>query len=263
MGQYIRRAIVGAILGSCSALLFIWYSAAHSHHPQGEFVAGLREFGRVFRRERATAHEIGKNHQLVKEAFRDVIAEANEATVSVWVNNKQVALGTVVSAHGLVLTKLSELEGGLQVKVGSERYRATVWRRIRDLDLALVQVEAAPKLQPVTFAPDPQTPQVGSLVAAPGGLAELPLALGIVSSAEHSILRELALLGVLPVDDPEGVRVDSVENGSSADRLGINENDIISKVGSESIRSAEHLLTVIRSFSAGDDVELLIRLADD
>ena len=81
MGQYIRRAIVGAILGSCSALLFIWFSTSPSDDPQGEFVAGLRQFGRVFRRERTTGHEIGKNHQLVKEAFRDVIAEANEATV--------------------------------------------------------------------------------------------------------------------------------------------------------------------------------------
>ena len=105
--------------------------------------------------------------------------------LSVWVDDQQVALGTVVSTHGLVLTNLSELEGGLQVKVGTELYRATVWRRIRDLDLALIQVEGAPPLQPVTFASDPQAPQVGSLVAAPGGLAELPLGRGELSAVPN------------------------------------------------------------------------------
>src|SRR5438552_3030368 len=52
-----------------------------------------------------------KSSQIVG-LFRDVVAKPSQSTVRVLVGDKEVALGTVVSADGWILTKHSELRPG-------------------------------------------------------------------------------------------------------------------------------------------------------
>src|SRR4051812_43255104 len=56
--------------------------------------------------------EITKSGDALKGAFKEVVLDANESTVRVRADGKDVAMGTVVSDDGYILTKASELAGG-------------------------------------------------------------------------------------------------------------------------------------------------------
>ena len=66
----------------------------------------------------------GKNHTMVKAAFRDVVADASAATVVVLADDKRVALGTIVSSDGYIVTKASELRGKITCKLDEKSYDA-------------------------------------------------------------------------------------------------------------------------------------------
>src|SRR5262245_25411827 len=71
--------------------------------------------------------------------FKAVVAKANESTVRIRGDDKEIALGTVVFADGFILTKASELRGALSVRFadGGE-YEAKLVGKHRDTDLALL-----------------------------------------------------------------------------------------------------------------------------
>ena len=50
-----------------------------------------------------------KDGSEVRAAFREVVRQANRSMVDVMIDGRQVSLGVVVSADGLILTKASEL----------------------------------------------------------------------------------------------------------------------------------------------------------
>ena len=52
-----------------------------------------------------------RNHRDVVNAFEEVVSDAHSSTVRVLSDSRTVALGTVVSTSGHVLTKASELNG--------------------------------------------------------------------------------------------------------------------------------------------------------
>src|SRR5688500_8221232 len=72
------------------------------------------------RRNRYPGNE-GKNHIMVKAPFREVVADAGQSTVQVRCDDKAVALGTVVSADGYIVTKASELVGGVVCKLPNDQ----------------------------------------------------------------------------------------------------------------------------------------------
>ena len=74
-----------------------------------------------------SATRVGKNHDLVKQAFRGSIKDANKATARFYQDNKLIALGTIVDPHGYVLTKASEIDGEIICRVaGGKQYPATI-----------------------------------------------------------------------------------------------------------------------------------------
>ena len=50
---------------------------------------------------------------VVKNAFREVVSTPAHSTVRVLCDGRRVALGTIVGADGLILTKASELTGNI------------------------------------------------------------------------------------------------------------------------------------------------------
>ena len=69
----------------------------------------------------------------VLSPFKAVVAKANESTVQVRGDDKDIALGTVVYSDGFILTKASELRGALSVRFqdGTE-FEAKIVGRHRD-----------------------------------------------------------------------------------------------------------------------------------
>ena len=126
-----------------------------------------------------------RSHESVRFAFRDVVSSATKSTVRLLVKGNQVALGTVVHADGLVLTKASELNGDVVCALNDgRRLPAKIVGISHDHDLALLKLEKT-KLIAVTWA-NGNEPQVGAWLATASCTAD-PRAIGIVSAVSSSL----------------------------------------------------------------------------
>ncbi len=163
---------------------------------------------RDFRRAAQRPSDYLKNNEQIKGLLTPVVATAAAATVRVSCDGRQVALGTVVAADGLILTKASQLADKPECRLADGRkLPAKVVGTDEATDLALLRVDAK-NLTPVVWT-DPPAP--GSIVAAtaPGGE---PLAIGAISDVPQAMPgptrdnRQHGWLGisVAPIDDGSG-----------------------------------------------------------
>jgi serine protease Do len=202
--------------------------------------------------------ETTKSADGLKNAFKDVVVSANAATVLVRCAGKNVALGTVVSADGYVLTKASELMGDPAVVLRDATERpATVVGVAEDHDLALLKVDGR-GLTPVKWAAGAKT-VVGQWVATTGML-DAPSAIGVLSVGPRKIPARSGLLGVLLADGGgAGAKVMQVVPDSPAEKAGIKVDDLIARVNDKAVDSREALVTTIRGFMPGQEVTLGVK----
>src|SRR5947209_15600840 len=99
----------------------------------------------------AQLDELRKASPKVFAAFRDVIAKPSKSLVRIQCDDKDVALGTVVAADGLVLTKASQLPAGSKIvcKLPNDKNLEAKLIGVEEAhDLALLKV-AANNLTPI------------------------------------------------------------------------------------------------------------------
>ncbi|MBX9581700.1 MAG: S1C family serine protease, partial [Gemmataceae bacterium] len=201
------------------------------------------------------------------------VAAANAATVRVLADDKAVALGTVVSADGYILTKASELRGTLTVRRGDgSEHDAEVVGVHKPTDLALLKI-AATGLKPVAFA-DTKGAAVGDWLAA-AGTGTAPTGVGIVSvstrkvawgfAADTTINRNRGFLGVtLADDDPKGgAVVRAVSPGGAAAKAKVARGDVIVEVNGAEVTGAAGLMEVMDAYRPGDKVTVRLRRAGE
>ena len=136
--------------------------------------------------------EHSRNHSSVLRAFRDVVGLSAKCTVRIICHDKQVALGTIFDADGLIATKGSELSGPVQCELADgTRCAAELLGVDRGSDLAVLKIPVQ-GLPAIRWRED-DPPAVGSWVVTPG-LGALPEAVGIVSVAPHQVRG--AILGI-------------------------------------------------------------------
>jgi serine protease Do len=198
----------------------------------------------------------GKNHTMVKAPFREVVAQSSRGTVEVYCKDRRVALGTVVTADGYILTKASELAGDIVCKFrGEKSYSAKLIGIHDNTDLALLKIDAS-GLTPVRWSRE-KSPAVGSFLATAGASGD-PLAIGVVSVGPRAIAAASGVLGIAVGQSDEGALVEQVLDGTSAARAGIQVNDIITRVNDRSVTSRESLIETVGGFRPGDRVRLQI-----
>ena len=138
---------------------------------------------------RGTEFEVGKNHEVVKRAFKSIIALANNATVKIYTDRRIVVLGTVCDADGHVVTKANRLnDSPICVTSSGQRIRAKIVGHDPELDLAILKLSKTFTTTPPRFRVDNASP-VGSIVAIPIGAWDYPLAVGIVGRDAHRVSR--------------------------------------------------------------------------
>ena len=201
--------------------------------------------------------------------FASIVARANESTVRVRCDDKDVVLGTVVFADGYILTKASELYGQVTVRLndGTEQ-EAEIVAVHKPTDLALLKVDAK-GLQPVKVTPSKKVP-VGYWVAGakPGSG---PQSVGIVSvstrdlsgdEARPTLNENRGFLGIiLATKDPEdgGAQVAEVQSRSGADRAGLKVDDVICELEGRPIPSRLALQELLENYRPGDVIKLKLR----
>ena len=219
--------------------------------------------------------------QSLTKLFNDVAATAAGSTVRVRCDSKDAALGTVVDAKGLILTKGSELlfkegsggewklKGSVSVRLrdGSE-YDAQYLGYHEKSDLAMLKIDAT-DLTPAKFV-DAKKAEAGNMVAATG-LESEPVAAGIVSAGVRKLYgMEAAVrngnkgyLGIMrDITRENGVFVDKYaeEQGRSpAKRAGILPGDQIISVNDKEVNKFEDLVTLLEKYKPGDKVKVLVK----
>jgi len=201
--------------------------------------------------------------------FKPVVERANVATVRVLSNEKDAALGTIVTADGLILTKASELRGAVSVKLNDGSvFDAEIVSLHKQTDLALLRIDSK-DLKPVAFADSKNVPTGNWLAAA--GLGALPTAVGIVSvmtrdlsggSDVEMLNQNRGFIGILlgREDDPAGgAKVDGFSSNSGAQKAGLKAGDTIFELNGKSVAGSDSLRALLEDSKPGDKVKVKVR----
>src|SRR5688572_30150909 len=96
-----------------------------------------------FSQGKSSSQALLKDNPDFLQIFQPVTSPANKSTVEVICKDKTVALGTVISADGLILTLLSELDGPATIRLTEgKRLDATVVAQHEQFNLVLLRVDA-------------------------------------------------------------------------------------------------------------------------
>ena len=186
------------------------------------------------------------------ESLQPVTGKAARSVVSVEVEGKPAALGTVVSGEGHILTKNVEtLEGNVSRKGQDGKISLKLIKRFPKRDLALYQ-GSPDGLEPVKWVGKKKSP-VGTLLTAPDPDGA-PLGIGLVSVLPRA-LGEIGFLGIQAGEGEDGVAIVRIVNGSPAEDAGLKADDIITHVDGLALKDPFAFGSKIRTYRAGDKVE--------
>ena len=212
-----------------------------------------------------------KSSTKVLKAFHDVVARASESTVRVRSRGKDVALGIIVDATGLILTKDSELKGDLKVafKDGKE-LDATIVGAQDSYDVALLKVDAK-DLKPIEWR-SAKDAIVGQFVASVGPSGDA-VAVGVVSvgvrklkagdQPSRNLGTNSGYLGVGLEPAEGGAKVTDVKKPSPASKAGVKIGDIVYEVDGRKVIDQESLINAVQRHKPNDEIELKIKRGDD
>lgn len=219
------------------------------------------KYGRLFG---FTGDTNRRDSRSVRGAFKEVVADTNEATVEVMCDNRRAALGAIVGSNGLIMTKASELTGEVKCRLkGGKTYDAELVASIAAFDLAVLKVEAA-ELPVVRW--QSAEPSVGSWLATPG-TSDIPRAIGVVSVEARRIPEQRGMLGVRldePPDMAAGAMILEVVNRSAADRAGLRQSDRVTHLDGEEITGGYRgFMSRMANKKAADVVNLTVVRASE
>jgi serine protease Do len=205
-----------------------------------------------------------KNNEQIQNLLKPVVAPAAAATVRVSCDGHSVALGTVVSADGLIVTKASQLAEKPECRLADGRtLPATVVGTDEATDIALLRVDAK-NLTPVTWA-DPPTP--GSMIAAPMTGRD-SLLFGVVSDVPQPMpgpsrnIRPHGWLGITVAPIDEGAEISEISRGSAAEKAGLKNGDLIKRLDGESVHTSDQLIERLSRMPPNKKVSLSVSRKD-
>ncbi len=224
------------------------------------------EESRSTRKARRGPRSFSKRSQDFISVFSSAVGSTSGAVVVISDGKDQIALGTMVDANGLILTKSSELRGEIECRLANGKtLKPSIVGIDPDTDLALLQVNAD-ELNFARLEAYPQ-PDVGMWLATVNQ-DDKPLTVGIVSHAAREIpdvKLNSAVMGIFPEDreQQDGVRINRVVNDSPAEQAGLLVNDVIVSIDEEPILTREELMEKLSHYQPGDEIVLKIRRGDE
>jgi serine protease Do len=206
------------------------------------------------------------------EAFREANAAVKESVVQLLDGNEMAALGAIVDADGLVLTKASEVPDGVRCRLADGRVVAAQVVGVDPAyDLALLRLSAS-RLRPVAWETS-REPSVGTLVAV-AGPGPLPVKIGNVSlplqrssgPSQTTVSRRPVMPAMPPAVLGSGVPgrgywVEYVEGNAAA--AGIRPGDLLISVAELPIRSHEDVIRCVAGQRGGSQVPVRLLRAGE
>ena len=191
-------------------------------------------------------------------AFSPVTKLGEVSVLQIVSGEEVVALGTVVSPLGYIVTKESELPESPHVRLPNGQVaEGRILATDAALDLALMFVPGA-KLVSVRWGRTPGL-RKGDWVVSPG--QEGRSWVGVISAERRAIKRVGGAMGVSL--GPEygargGVLIVGVVADSPADRAGLEAGDVVLMVDNRVVRSRQALIEMVQAHDPGEEVDLRI-----
>ena len=220
--------------------------------------------------EEETLSKYSKSSHDFETIFEDVVAEARQSLVivrskglskSLKARKRQIALGTVVSEDGYVLTKASELKGELYCEfAGGETLPAELIGLDNENDLALLKTEASGLH--VGQWREGGAIKTGDWVATSLDHKD-EIEVGVVSVDARMIDPSKPFIGIFMNDaKPTGILVVNVQPKSPADEGGLKAGDVILKIDDQLVNDITDLRKKLEQYDAGDLVTLSIERSE-
>lgn len=193
--------------------------------------------------------------------FESVVSRSQKSVVEFREFGETLALGTVMSRDGYILTKASELEDAIDpecILSDGRRLKMTEIAVDHAFDLMLVRVDAK-NLTPVEWS-KAEPPAAGRIVITTDSRGA-PLLPGVVSVASRKLSTSTkGFLGVVldQLRDIRRVAVREVLPGGAAERNGISVGDIVLSIDGQEIRDIHAMVSLVSSFPPNRKISLRI-----
>ncbi len=180
-----------------------------------------------------------------------------KSIVSIESGSRQIALGTIVSSEGHILTKAGSLKTNANIVFAGQEHAAQLLGIHRGTDLAMLKIDASDLLA-VELAQTDEL-QHGSWLISYGPGNE-PVAMGVIAAQPK---KHVAALGVaLAEGKTKGVLIRSVIRGSAADRSNLWVNDVIRSIDGSEVTSIARLKTLLGKRKPYDQIKVSILRGD-
>ncbi len=201
----------------------------------------------------ALSESFYRSGELTVASFAPIVMAIRPSVIQVLLDGQPVALGAIVDADGLAITKASELRSGkLTAKLSDGRtVDFTPVATDSSNDVAMVKLKAT-GLKPIIWSETPVS--LGQWLVTPG-LRSTPEAIGVLSTPNRK-MHKRAIIGVLLDQEAPNARIQSVQPGFGASRAGIRSGDVILTVNGTAVKDNEELRSALSDFREGVIVEL-------
>ena len=206
--------------------------------------------------------KLERQSQEVLDEFAPAVELVKQSVVRIQREEEQIALGTILTQDGYILTKSSQLgAGGKELTCelwNGERRQAIFIGSEPKNDLAILKIDGR-SLTPAKF--DSKTAAPGAFVITPD--CQSPVALGVYSTEARSLLPENpAYLGLRPIDTSAGVQVESITPFGAAEAAGLRQGDYLVKLNGQPLEDVTELITMIRQQTPGQEITIEYRRND-
>lgn len=181
--------------------------------------------------------------------------------VSLYRNQKKIALGTIVDSRGLLLTKASASVGAKYgINASGEKFSVRIRKRDENTDLALLQIIDSNRLWPaVQWEVENNRTAEGCWIISPHENLQ-HLHLSMLSGKVREVPREGGVMGIIFADnDNPNVSIIDVLPQSAGDRGGLQVGDTIISVDGRQISGGQMVHNLLRNKDPGDLMILKIK----
>lgn len=196
-----------------------------------------------------------QNRSLIKQ-LKPIARPFSKSIIRLYDGDRHIAMGTIVSSNGFVLTKHTEVENRGPITCllhDGTKVPASIHRSDKAHDVALLKIDAS-ELTPIQWQSTPL--KMGQFLLAPDQKGDV-IAIGNYSVPPRSTkIGEQAFLGVKPETTSGGVRISDVRPGTASFKAGLRNGDVITELAEQEIRETSDLVFQIRQQEPGDLVAI-------
>ena len=202
-----------------------------------------------------------RNGRETLDAFEEASKAGFRSTVRLVSKGRTLALGTIVTSKGHVITKASSSIGVQEATLADgTSYKIRTMGIDKETDLALLKMKRAKDLSPVTWS-EGNDPGEGSwLVSADPTLKRLKV--GVIGAKSRPIDRIGGVIGVILGRDGEemgGVMIQRIMPRSAGATAGLENADIITSVEGQKVTAREKVIELVGANDPGEIVDIQVK----